>query len=136
MTANKSRPASIALRCPWRSDVCVIADTGPLGIDLIAKIDGDVFNRLVTLGRILSEAFAYDALKFQGRVRVRVGDRRRLAVDDLVQRVDDRVALERLMARGGFIQNAAEGKNIRARIDRFALRLFGRHMPMVPMTTP
>src|SRR6266705_680364 len=105
-------------------------------LDQIAKIDGDVFNRLVTLGRILSEAFAYDALKFQGRVRVRVGDRRRLAVDDLVQRVDDRVALERLMARGGFIQNAAEGKNIRARIDRFALRLFGRHMPMVPMTTP
>ena len=57
-----------------------------------------------------------------------MSDGRRRLVNNPVQRVNDGVAGERLSTSGSLIEEAAEREDVGALVDRFRLRLFGRHV--------
>ena len=56
------------------------------------------------------------------------GERRRFGVCDVVQHVDHVRRVEGAAAGGGFVEDAAEGENVGARVGLLAADLFGRHV--------
>ena len=57
-----------------------------------------------------------------------VRERPRFEVDHRRQRGRRRVATKRALARQHLVENRAEGKDVRPRVDLLAFRLFGRHV--------
>ena len=74
---------------------------------------------------ILPQATGNDPLKVAGNVGA---GRRRVLVDHGSQRGDARVAAKCGAASDHFVENGAERKHIRARVDRLSLGLLGRHV--------
>ncbi len=90
-----------------------------------AEIVRDVGDRAVPLGRVLPQAELDHMLQLGRHV---LGERRRGVVNDRVQRVDERGALERLMTCQELVEDRAEGEDVAALVDRASGHLLGRHV--------
>ena len=69
-----------------------------------------------------------DALERGRDVAVGLGEVRGILLENSAHGIDGRVAVEGALAGKHFIKDCAEGKNIGARISRFAANLLGRHV--------
>ena len=78
-------------------------------------------HRLKAERRLLGEASLHD-------LRSRRVQRRRILAHDRVQRVEQRFPFEHTPARDQFVEDRAEAEDVRAGINRDALRLFGGHV--------
>src|SRR5208282_6143104 len=83
---------------------------------------------LITRLAILLEGFADDVVEFWRHIRVDASRGRRLAFEDGVEYHRRSAARERLPAGRHFIEHDAKTEKIRARVERFAARLFRRHV--------
>src|SRR5712691_2076536 len=66
----------------------------------VTEIDRDVSDGLIPVGWVFCQALPDDSLKLSGRVGIDFPYRRNLCVDDLMQRVNYRIASERIGSGG------------------------------------
>jgi hypothetical protein len=95
----------------------------------LAQVRGHVADGLIARLAILGQAALDDALQLRRRGRRELSERGRILVKDLVQRVDERLGLERPRVRNGLVQDAAEREDVGARVERLAGDLLGGHVP-------
>ena len=83
---------------------------------------------MIASARLLGEALANDALQVRWNLVAHLGERLRLAVGDLVERIEHVLAGERAAPGDHLVEHAAEREHVGAVIDLFAFDLLGRHV--------
>ena len=91
---------------------------------------------LIAARRIFRQALPDDALELRRRVRLDLGQRARLVVQDVRDRLGRTAPGERAFPGGHLVQDAAQRENIGAPIHGQAGRLFGREVARRPHHHP
>ena len=95
----------------------------------LAQIGRNLAHRSVSLGRVLCEARVDDALETGGRLRHVHRQRRRVLLDDLLQRGKGVHAKKGPLPGNRLIQDASKREHVGAMVGRLALHLLGRDVP-------
>src|SRR5579864_205660 len=104
---------------------------GAARVELAAQaleVDTEIGGTLVTKLTIPLHRLLNDQAKLGGNARVELSERNGILVQDLVKNGTRRVTLKRKNPRRHFVEHNPERKNIRARVQRFAQNLLGRHV--------
>src|SRR5215475_2858938 len=94
------------------------------------QFDGYVLDRLVAFFGILGQTTPDNPLQVVSCAGNRVGDRRGLFANNLIERIDRVIAFEGFASRDRLVKNAAEREDVRAMVDfvDLTLRLLWRHV--------
>src|SRR6266700_1248361 len=101
-----------------------------------AQIEFKVARVLVAFVAMFCQRFAKNVRDFSRQSRIQGHDWRRFLINDFVERVNCRLALERTLAREHFIENHPKRKDIRAMIEYAPGSLLRRHVRYRPADYP
>ena len=95
----------------------------------LSQLVAQLADLLITIARIFGHCFVENPLEPRGRLaRPRFGQQLRLIVNYSMADIDGRLATKRPRTRQHFVKEHTRRKNIRARIDAIATRLFRRRV--------
>ena len=93
------------------------------------QVKRQITGRLESLRGVLFQAVPRDPFEARRNTARRLGQFRRFFLKDRAHGVGRGFAVKRAFAGNHFVENGAEGKNVRPVIDRLTAHLLGRHVP-------